>query len=234
MTHPPLAAPAEVRAPTGLAAAFAVAYPSAERTVDGQHGRGPVHLSLRPKALIPLDKDRFALIAGEDDPLGGHADPGAVSVAYLQRDHARWRLVRRWDEVAWTGDSGRAADTVRPGPAVDGNPVAVVSASYIGQGQETTTGWLLALEREGPRLLGSVPMGGYLEPNACDDCDLYSYRGSLAASRNPADAFSIRYRGWTSPPDSSTKTPFDRRADYALQDGALVVRSPASLPGGQP
>ena len=115
-----------------------------------------VSLTVTPQSLVDLGSGRYALIVREQEAMASHADPGALGVAYLQRTAGGWRLERRWDELAWTGDDGNPADrTLARGAAP---PLLVAIERQVHQGEFTKTAWVIALAPDAPRLVGFHPI----------------------------------------------------------------------------
>jgi len=192
-----------------------------------------VALTLSAKRLVPLATGKYALVSLETDALGAHVDHGAIAVAYLSRRGGRWRLERRWDELAWTGNTGNAADEVallrRPGAP----PLAFAISADMHQGQGNTNGWAIALGERRPKVLGSFPIAGELEPNnGCDVqvCGAYSYRGSIERSKAAGASFTVTYRGWTLAPRGLTRQGFIRSTNYKVEGLGLRAMPAVNLP----
>jgi hypothetical protein len=150
----------------GLGDAFLAAYGARQPVVRqvqrprSDRAAANVSLTVSPRLLVRLSQERYALISAEDQAVASHAEPGSVSVAYLQRGAGGWRLERRWDELAWIGDDGHSADgfTVRyEGTAT---PLVFANRDVLNQGQHESTGWAISLSASGPKLLGAFPESG--------------------------------------------------------------------------
>jgi hypothetical protein len=113
--------------------------------------------SFKPRLLVRLDGgDRYALVSSEDADTLTHAAVGAISIAYVERTPDGWRLRARWDEFAWTGSTGRAASDFAAMFPMRQAPRVVATIQDIHQGHADMTRWTIALEKDGPRLLGMV------------------------------------------------------------------------------
>jgi len=215
-----------------LQAAFHTAFPSPVRHVQEPRNRGlparRIDLSLTPDVLVPIGAGRYGLVVLETDELGAHSDPGAIGVAYLRKTGSEWSLEWVWPEFAWIGNTGHPADgtqVLRFMPV----PTVALSSQYVGQGQLSTTAWIVRLGARGPALLGSVPLGGELEPdNGCDSCQFYAYKARFAPAGHAGDVLSVAYAGrmlvgkrWT---------PFRQRTDYRESAGELKPTRALHLP----
>jgi hypothetical protein len=224
---------APVAAPMDVAPAFRRAYgfEPASRFV-APPGDGPkAKLTLTSRLLAPLGGDWFALVISEDD-LGAsyHAERGAVSIAYLQRHGGRWRLIQRWDEFAWTGDTGSAADEMRIQRFTGQAPLLFATKSYMGNGQQTRTAWTIRLTPRGPELLGDAPIGGSVEPVGRDAAEGWNYSGRIGPPRTRNAAFSVTYRGWISQGGPAVRKPISSTVDYTARAGALAGPPKLFLP----
>jgi hypothetical protein len=113
-------------------------------------------LAATPRLLVRLSADRYALVTSQDADTMVHIAQGAISIAYVERTPAGWRLRARWDEVAWTGSTGRAATTITAVFAPSRPPRIVVIDNNLIQGQVQVERSTIALDRDGPRLLATV------------------------------------------------------------------------------
>jgi hypothetical protein len=229
--------PSQAQMDAAFTAAFGAASPvvrNVERPdssgLDGNPAER-VRLTLRPLRLTALGGGRYALLVAESDRLGAHANPSALAVAYLREANGAWRLEHAWPEMAWTGNFGEPADGTRAF-TFTATPTVLVSSSHTGQGETLITDWALAYRPDGPLLLGAFPAKGSLEPGACPVCRLYAYRSTLSPPHGAGGLFSIRYNGWTSPPDRlRAKVRFSTPTDLVENGGALVPVRRISLPG---
>ena len=112
--------------------------------------------AIRPRLLVPLGRDRYALIVSEDADTMTHIAKGAISIAYVARTPKGWRLQRHWDEFAWTGSTGRAASKITASFGRSRAPRIAVIDNNLMQGQVQVERSTIALDRAGPRLLGVV------------------------------------------------------------------------------
>ncbi len=191
-----------------------------------------VSLAVAPQTLIALADGRYALVSLETDPMGAHASPGAIAIAYLRRTADGWRLERRWDELVWTGDDGNPADhtsTLTRGAAP---PLLFAIHSALHQGQFTDTAWAFALDKAGPRLVGSFPIGGRLDGDGCDldTCGAWSYSGAIRPAWSSASLFTVTYKGWREWPGAPRKARFDASTGYHLVAGKLLPSLWVPLP----
>ena len=182
-----------------------------------------VSLAVAPQTLVALGDARYALVSLETEPMGAHASPGAIAIAYLRRTAGGWRLERRWDELAWTGDSGNPADHISTLSRGAAPPLLFAIHSALHQGQFTDTAWALALDKAGPRLVGSFPIGGRLDRGGCDldTCGAWSYSGAIRPAWSSASLFTVTYRGWREWPGAPRKAPFEASTGYHLVAGKL-------------
>jgi hypothetical protein len=224
--------PARAAEQSDLSSAAAVAFGGHDDWTVERPGSGPVHVDVSPESLVPLGGQRYALVALEFDPNPSHGDPGAIAVAYVRRIASGWTLERVWKEVTWSGSSGSPADditTLAFGPA----PMIVAAKSDGGQGEFGTTAWIISLSAAGPRLLGDIPLGGHLEPDACASFTHYSYGGAIFPPKHSGAVLSVLYKGWTAPPNrTQPKTPFSVIVDYSEVGGRLVPDRDPHLPDG--
>lgn len=192
-----------------------------------------VSLAVAPQTLIALGDGRYALVSLETDPMGAHSSPGAISIVYLRRTAHGWRLERRWDELAWTGDNGNPADhtsTLARGPAP---PLLFAIEQQAHQGLLTTKAWAFALEPEAPRFVGFFPIGGELDAdNGCDfdACGAWAYRGAIRPGWSSASLFTVTYRGWREWPAKPAKARFVASTGFRLVAGKLMSDHWVPLP----
>jgi hypothetical protein len=229
----PSAPVAPLVATIDVAPAFRAAYglePTPREVTPAGDDR-KVKLTLSPRLLAPLGGDRFALVVSEDD-FGNsyHAERGAISIAYLERRGDRWRLIRRWDELAWTGNSGYAADEMQvqhfPGQA----PLLFATSSYLANGQQTRTAWTIRLTARGPQLLGDAPVGGSVETEGREAAQGWDYNGRIGPPRTKNGAFSVTYRGWIDQTPTDARKPITVTVDYVAKAGALAATPNLFLP----
>ena len=225
--------------PDDLQAAFRAAFGagSLRRVMQPQHPPGaakgdhyrqaPVELTLKPSLLAPLGDGRYALVVSETNVLGAHMDPGAVAIAYLKPMGGRWRVENVWPEFIWTGNTGHPADAIRL-LSFSKPPMVALTSQYMGQGQGSTTAWIIRLAGPGPRFLGRVPSGGGLEPDACTGCDAYDYQGAIGPPRRVRDVLSVTYVGRIE--RQGRWRPIRQQADFRSRGGDLVPTKPIRLP----
>jgi hypothetical protein len=197
-----------------------------------------VILTVTPGDLVDLGQGRYALIALETNAAGSHAEPGAISIAYLDRRAGGWRLQREWREFAWIGDSGHAADrfqnlTSPPNATSSAAPIAFAIKQGVWQGEAFVTAWAIVLSPGGPRLAGHVSAGGELmADNGCDlaTCGAWRYAATIQRPTAPGALFSVAYRGWRQAPGRRRRTPIRAVTNYVERKGALVAEPPVKLP----
>ncbi len=219
--------------PAALAAGYA-GTPVRQARPPDRAGGTEIALTVTPRALVHLGGGRYALIATEDDELGSHADRGAIAVAYLNHVGGKWQLIRRWNELAWTGNTGRAADNVISRATGDRHLVFAVSQA-VQQGEFTTTAWAIELGKRGPKMVGEFAKAGSLDAdNGCAQsiCGSYGYEGTIRGATVPGALFSVIYRGWDRQPESHSKTTFERTVNFKLHRGELQGSPNPKLPGG--
>lgn len=187
-------------------------------------------LTLTPLLLVQLGRDRYALLTREDDRGVGHAYRGAIAVAYLHRSRHGWEKDRLWPEFAWTGDTGVAADSASALPF--GRPrLAVVTRTNLVNGEVITTGWVIELGADQPRLLGDIVVGDDLSGDDCTACTHCSFSGRIKPPTRRESVLSISYRGWVTPPGQhKPKTSFQAVTDYVPTPEGLSATSPVKLP----
>lgn len=191
-----------------------------------------VSLTVTPQSLVDLGSGRYALVALEKDATASHVEPGAIGIAYLQRSAGGWRLERRWDELAWSGDYGDPADGTR---TLDRKPLAsllfaVHSLTY--QGQSVVTAWTFALDADAPRLVGHLPISGSGYDDGCElsVCGAYAYQGAIGPSRSDRAIFSVTYHGWREAPGALRKTRFVASTGFRVVGGRLLPDHWVALP----
>ena len=226
--------------PAQMQEAFAAIYSSSTAVVrqgqqpGGRSDRGEIALSVTPGLLTRLGPDQYALISLERDDLGAHVDKGALSIAYLKRQGGQWRLQHRWDEFAWSGNTGRPADWLTIIRRAGAPPLVFAVTSDFHQGQGLTTGVAIALADDAPQSLGELTLAGELEVNnGCDvkACGAYAYQGSIETAHSPRVAFTVTYRGWSiAPGGSAPRHRLYRVVTYHIRHGALVGSRAAALP----
>ncbi len=191
--------------------------------------RGRV-LMLAPSLLVDLGRDRYALVITEEDQNAGHVYAGAIAVAYLRRGPNDWLADKLWTEVAWTGNTGRPADAITV--LSFGAPrMVVVSSSYMGQGETTTTDWIISLGTDQPNLLGDLTIAGALLPGDCDVCTSYSFQGSIKSPRRSGDVLSVTYTGWTAAPGQNRRrAPFRSQTGFSSSNSGLSAKPQVTLP----
>lgn len=192
-----------------------------------------VTLTVTPGDLVDLGQGRYALIALETNALGSHAEPGAISVAYLDRSAGGWRVEREWREFAWLGDSGRAADRFQAVTQPNAAPVVFAIRQGVWQGDEVVTAWAIVLSPGGPHLAGHVNAGGELMAgNGCDvaTCGAWRYAAAIQRPSAPGALFSVAYRGWRQAPGHHRRTPLRAFTNYRERNGGLVAEPPVKLP----
>lgn len=112
--------------------------------------------AMKPRLLVALGSDRYALIVSEDADTLTHIAKGAISIAYVERTAKGWRLQARWDEIAWTGSTGRAASAITASFGPSRAPRIVMIDNNLIQGQVQVERSTIVLDRAGPRLVGAV------------------------------------------------------------------------------
>lgn len=189
-------------------------------------------LKLVPSLLVDLSHNRYALVIKEEDQNAGHAYPGAIAIGYLRRGPKGWSLEKLWPELAWTGNTGRPADTITILPF--GSPrMVVVSSSYTGQGETITTDWVISLGSDQPTLLGDLTIAGSLPSGECEVCNSYSFQGLIKPPQRSGDVLSVIYEGWTAAPgQDGSRTPFRAQTGYSRSKAGLSARPPVNLPRG--
>lgn len=80
-------------------------------------------------------------------------------MAYLRRAASGWRLERRWDELAWIGDTGGPADAIRSLSRRNAPPLVFATRQSDHQGERTERAWAFELAPDGPRLVSFFPLG---------------------------------------------------------------------------
>jgi hypothetical protein len=196
-------------------------------------GATRVSLTITPQSLVDLGAGRYALVVLEKDTMAAHSAPGAIGVAYLHRTADGWRLERRWDELAWTGDDGNPADhshTLARGAAP---PLLFEIEQQAHQGLLTTTAWAFALRPEAPSFVGFFPIGGELDAdNGCDfdTCGAWTYSGAIRPAWSSASLFTVTYRGWREWPAKPAKARFVASTGFRVVGGKLMPDHWVPLP----
>ena len=189
---------------------------------------GPVktearQMSVAPSLLVHLGDERYALLALETDPAGGHVDPGAIAVAYLDHTGGRWRAERVWPELAWSGSFGKAADRAwildKPG-----EKLLMIASEFLGMEQGLTTFWVVALGDKAPRLLGTMPGGAaHFEEGSDASCGPYGYAADPGPPGDASDVMSVLFTGWTARHcHIASKVRFSVRTEVTFGNGAAV------------
>ena len=185
-----------------------------------------VTLVLRPASLIALGHERYALLAVENEALAAHAEPGAVSIAYLTRRPSGWDVERTWPEFAWVGNDGHASDGVSQ-QRVRGRRLVFIANNYVGQGERTITDVVIQLGPDAPRFLGRIPAAGRLEEGCCRR---WIYSSRIGPPQRDGDLVSVRYVGWTAASGDARRTRFATRTDFAVTSAGLAPTSAVHLP----
>ena len=214
-----------------LQLAFQAAFGSANTAVRAVRDPVSGHLTrvtLQPKALVDLGTGSYALVVFERNGAFFHFEPGAIAMVYLSLAGTGWKVIKIYPEFIWAGNNGEPADTVSL-LATPGGPILVISSEYIGQGQHSTTGWLIKLSAQSPSLLGHIPVAGFLEADACSKCLLYDYASDLDAPSFGASGVSAHYIGWkeTAP---GVRSAIDEVVQYAPAEGGLKATHDPGLP----
>jgi hypothetical protein len=192
------------------------------------YGQEPVDLMLKPSVLVPLGQDRYGLVVSETNVTGAHMNPGAVAIAYVRRRGGSWTVEKVWPEFIWTGNTGYPADAIRV-LSFSIAPMVAFTSEYMGQGQGSTTTWVIRLRAGGPEFLGRIPTGDRLEPDACTGCRQYDYRGSIGPPRKRGDILSVTYAGRVETAHGRWR-PLHARTDYRSSGGKLVPTERIALP----
>lgn len=218
-----------------FAAVFGGAAPRA-RVVSGAPNSPPsVTLTVTPGDLVDLGSGRYALVSLEANASGSHMEPGAISIAYLDREAGTWRVEHVWNEFAWTGDSGSPADDVQELTSPHAPPIVFAIRKGVWTGNQITTAWAIVLTPAGPHLAGRFNAGGELEPgNGCDfsTCGAWRYIAGIEQPFAAGALFSVAYGGWREAPGVHRPIPFAVVTNYVERGGALVAVPRFKLPGG--
>jgi len=182
---------------------------------------------VRPVTLVPLGHGRFALVEKETTEFGAHAAAGAASIAYLEKQHGRWRRLGNWPEIAWNGESG--GDNLRTVVRRDlgRDPVVLATGSYLGQGDLSETAVVVRLGRDKPVALGRIPLGASNIGSASPD--EHDYHAHVSRGHGGA-MLEVTYRGWTGPrkdsdheePDPKFRRTYRQIIRFVLRDGCLA------------
>ncbi len=211
--------------------AFQAAFGSASTPVRAVHdpvGGHETRMTLQPKALVDLGTGTYALVVFERNEAGFHFEPGAIAMVYLSLAGTDWKVIKVYPEFIWAGNNGEPADTVTL-LAIPGGPILVISSEYIGQGQHSTTGWLIKLSAQSPSLLGHIPVAGFLEADACTKCLLYDYASNLDAPSVGASVLSAHYIGWKEM-SLGVRSVIDEVVQYTPTEGGLEATHDPGLP----
>jgi hypothetical protein len=193
----------------------------------------PVSLTLTPQSLVDLGSGRYALVVLETDEMASHQEPGAIGVAYLRRAADGWRLERRWDELAWTGDNGHPADSSHTLARDAAPPLLFEIEQQAHQGLLTTEAWAFALGPDAPSVVGFFPIGGELDAgNGCDfsRCGAWDYSGAIRPAWSSASLFTVTYRGWREWPAKPAKARFVASTGFRVAHGKLMPDHWVPLP----
>jgi len=192
-----------------------------------------VMLSVTAGDLVDLGAGRYALVSLETNRLGSHAEPGAISIAYLDEHAGNWRVEHVWNEIAWTGDTGQAADFFQDLAPRGATPVVFAVRSGVWQGEQVTTAWAFTLAPKGPQAMGEFNAGGALDAdNGCSFsiCGAWAYIASIGRPSAQGALFSVAYGGWREAPGVHDPRPFAAVTNYVERNGALVAKPPVKLP----
>ena len=226
-----------------LAQAFAAVFgqSGSVKRVVSRTSRPPccrtVTLTVTPGDLLDLGcAGRYALISLETDSLSPHADPGAISIAYLDHQGEFGASRQVWNEFAWTGDTGIPADTLQALAAFRAPPMVFCGAPGRVAGRTRSPR---------PGRLGSWSATGRAWPATSTPAVSsmrmtdapFSICGSLGLRRPASTARSRRARCSASPMAAGAKplasivrTPFATVTNYVERRGTLVAVPPVSLP----
>jgi hypothetical protein len=229
----------EASAASATDAFVAVFGPSAPVTRQVSRPENPsccrtVTLAVTPGDLVDLGGGRYALVSLETNPLGSHAETGALSIAYLDRQGPTWQVEHVWNEFAWTGDTGIPADSLQDLKPPRAAPMVFALRQGVWQGDEITTAWAIKLEPKGPHLAGQFNAGGELDAdNGCSfsTCGAWAYIAGIGRPSAPHALFSVAYGGWREAPGVHRPSPFAVVTKYVERGGGLVAVPPVKLPG---
>jgi hypothetical protein len=191
-----------------------------------------VRLVIKPDRLIPLGDDRFALIVLEaDEELGSHAEPGALSIAYVKRTRNGWAVEHVWRELAWTGAFGRPARSHLVATFA-GRRLVFFEEEDVTGGDYSTTDFVVRLGSNHPTYEGLFPKGGSRGQTACSVCAHYRYTSYIHPPRRHSHLFAVSYRGWTSREAKVQRSyRFSAHTEYRSSLHGLVASPPVKLPG---
>jgi hypothetical protein len=211
--HPP---------PTDLAGAFLAAQGSNVPIVEDviqPGGAEPLPMAAVPFALEPLGGGLYALIEADTNGHAAHVYAGAASVYYVARRGQGWRVVGKWPQIAWGGESGGQGLRLTVRRDLGPTPMLVVSGRHMGQGFGTESAVIVRLDPTAPRVLGRAPLGADDTGAGSDRLPQYSYSARIAAGW--ANAVTIVYDGWTAPPSGRPRTPLHRVVTFRVIEGCL-------------
>lgn len=139
--------------PAGTPAAFAVAFPDAERN-EAAREIGEDSYSFVPLAFIPLSDTLVALVSTGANECTGHACTGLNTVHYLSHDAGAPRypytLKGEWMDVGSVGVYGNPAAQWGWTSAIADNPVLYTEAGGVWQGRACGYAVLTELTPSGP------------------------------------------------------------------------------------
>jgi len=190
-----------------------------------------VTMSITPNRLIQLHGSKYALFVFERDQDASYADPGAISIAYLDDNNGSWKLDHLWPEIAFMGNSGQPADKLTK-EAFRSEPLVLASTTYCGMGSCSEDIVVFGLDKNAPRNFGDVPGSAEFQsdfPNS--SCESYHYVAALAAPVSAKNLMSVTYSGWTAAPGKSQPRRMFRIAtDYSISGSQLVPQPAIKIP----
>lgn len=193
---------------------------------------------VRPDELVPLSGSRYALISYETERGGGHSTPGEIAVSYLTKVASQWRLERLWPELLASGVGGEPANVGEEVHRFGHKVLFMARTAWCGMGECSEWIGVIHLSPDRPLAYGDV-LAGAISPTEGspihdyegNSCQNYDATARVEPPRTRGALFSVRYDGWTSPPNAlSPKTPLHLVTSYIPVGMKLVMRPVVPVP----
>ncbi|WP_139232773.1 hypothetical protein [Duganella sp. CF458] len=207
---------------------------------DYGDARGKSQYRITPVGMHEIAPDRVALVANANDASDetpGHGQPGLLNVYLLRKQDGKWKVERRFENVAEMGSWGRlgSVEWVELG---EGRPGFAVVAGGTWQGISIRD--MALFDLGDPKLRNLATKIGLVGSDNKGDCDerrhrCWSVKGKWRFERTAQQAYDdlvFDFSGYTEsrPEDSAedvarSRSAVSNSARYALRDGDYVLAS---------